>query len=220
MHSLKPSNKAMPEQANLALNGEGIEQMRQSVMKHFRCMEDEATARIQATWNTVFQNLLEAPLPPFDPPRPSPPLSPEPDPQPLLKDKATFPDFDEDTMVDDQISHLPLRFAINKIKTMDYVNLWYFTTEGCREASQALPTTPGTFGLLNTESGITFQPIDAAKPSKRAMIDEQLSWEQLMTARHTFINMANQAGWLPKHTEALTEFYIKLKSLKADGGNP
>ena len=210
----------MPEQADLALDGEGLEQMRQSVMEHFQCMEDEATARIQATWNTVFQNLLEAPLPPPDPPCPSPPLSPELDPQPLLKDKATFPDFDEDTMVDDQISHLPLRFAINKIKTMDYVNLWYFTTEGCREASQALPTTPGTFGLLNTESGITFQPIDAAKPSKRAIIDEQLSWEQLMTARHTFVNMANQAGWLPKHTEALAEFYIKLKSLKADGGNP
>lgn len=210
----------MPEQADLALDGEGLEQMRQSVMERFQCTGDEATARIQATWNTVFQNLLEAPLPPPPPPLPSPPSSPEPDPQPLPKEKTTFPDFDEDIMVDDRIPHLPLRFAINKIKTMDYVDLWYFTTEGCREASQALPTTPETFGLLDTKSGIMFQPIDAAKPSKQAIIDEQLSWEQLMTARHTFINMANQAGWPSKHTDAFAEFYIKLESLKADGGNP
>ncbi|KAF9784544.1 hypothetical protein BJ322DRAFT_989235, partial [Thelephora terrestris] len=129
-------------------------------------------------------------------------------------------DLDQDAMIGDKVPNRPLRFAINKIKAMEYIDLWYFTTEGCKEGSQAIPTASAAFSILNTETGVTFQPVDSAKPSKKAIIDEHLTWEQLMTARHTFIATANQAGWPQGSTQSFAEFYINLESLKADGKNP
>ena len=78
---------------------------------------------------------------------------------------------------------------------MEYVELWYFTTEGCREASKATPTAvDDIFGLLNTDSGLTLQSIRATKASRNAMADEHLTWEQIMTARHTLIQTATHVG--------------------------
>jgi len=103
---------------------------------------------------------------------------------------------------------------------MDYVELWYFTTEGCREASRATPTTTDdTFSLLNTDSGLALQSIKASKASRNAVPDENLSWEQIMTAHHTLINTANNVNWPEKHIHALTGLYINLESLKATGYN-
>lgn len=213
----------MAEQAAIEWEGERFDQMRQSIMNRFQCSEEEAAARMQETLDNAFQNLLEEPQPPPNPPpnpHPVPPAPPAGDPQPP-PERIAFPDIDEDAMIDDRVPLLPFRFAIMKIQAMEYVDLWYFTTEGCREASQAaVPTTPDTFGLLNTEAGLTLQPINAAKPSKKAITDEHLSWEQIMTARHTFINMVRQAGWAPHLIQVCAEFYIKLEGLKADGRNP
>lgn len=103
---------------------------------------------------------------------------------------------------------------------MEYVELWYFTTEGCREASKATPTAAdGTIGILNTTTGLTLQPINTTRASRNATIDEHLTWEQVMTARHTLIQTAIQAGWPGKHTLALAEFYVRLEGLKAEGRN-
>ena len=214
----------MAEQAAIEWEGEGFNQMRQSIMNRFQCSEEEASARMKATLDLAFQNLLEEP----QPPPPNPPLSPPPNPPPTPpaddlqppQEGIAFPEIDEDAMIDNRAPLLPLQFTITKIQAMEYVDLWYFTTEGCKEASQAVPTTPDTFGLLNTEAGLAFQPINAAKPSKKAIIDEHLGWEQIMTARHTFINMVRQAGWAPHLIQAWAEFYIKLEGLKADGRNP
>ena len=214
----------MAEQAAIEWEGERFNQMRQSIMNRFQCSEEEASARMKATLDLAFQNLLEEP----QPPPPNPPLSPPPNPPPTPpaddlqppQEGIAFPEIDEDAMIDNRAPLLPLQFAITKIQAMEYVDLWYFTTEGCKEASQAVPTTPDTFGLLNTEAGLAFQPINATKPSKKAIIDEHLGWEQIMTARHTFINMVRQAGWAPHLIQAWAEFYIKLEGLKADGRNP
>ena len=104
---------------------------------------------------------------------------------------------------------------------MEYVELWYFTTEGCREVSKATPTAADdTFSILNTDTGLALQSIKATKASRNAIADEHLTWEQIMTARHTLIETANRVGWPNKHTRALAEFYINLEGLKAIGDNP
>ena len=101
------------------------------------------------------------------------------------------------------------------------MELWYFTTEGCREAGKATPSVADdTFGILKTNTGIALQPLKATKASKNAIVDEHLSWEQIMTARHTFISVANHVGWNQKLTLALAQFYINLEALKSEGYNP
>ncbi|KAF9791939.1 hypothetical protein BJ322DRAFT_1026297 [Thelephora terrestris] len=205
----------MAEPAAMNWNGEGFDQMREAIINRFNCSEEEATARMQATWNNAFQNLLEDPQPP--PPIP-PPTPPPADNQPPRNATAS-PDIDNNVMVGDTIPLTPLAFAIKKIKAKEYVDLWYFTTEGCKEASLTMPTAPVTLGVLDTETGMALQLVNDAKPSKRAIIDEHLTWEQLMTARHTLINLALQHGWSPQTLHALAEFYINLESLKAQGRN-
>jgi hypothetical protein len=101
---------------------------------------------------------------------------------------------------------------------MEYVELWYFTTEGCEEASKAtLTADDDIYGFLETGSGLALQLIKVTKASRNAIVDEHLTWEQIMTARHTLITTADRVGWPKTHTRALAELYINLDGLKAAG---
>jgi hypothetical protein len=153
------------------------------------------------------------------------PNSPTPSTPPQInesrKKKVVFPDFTTGTSVTGQVPHAPSQYAVGKIESLEYVDLWYFTTEGCKEASKTTPTAADeTFGILNTDTGLTLQPIKATKASRNAITDEHLTWEQIMTARHTLITTTNRVGWPTKHTLSLAEFYINLEGLRAAGNNP
>ncbi|KAF9791072.1 hypothetical protein BJ322DRAFT_1216552 [Thelephora terrestris] len=205
----------MADQVPRELNGEELNRMRLSIMEHFNCSEEDAATRMQSIWDNAFRNILqEAPPPP-----PVPPQPPAGEIQPP-EDEIAFPEIDDDVMVGDTVPLTPSLFAMKKIRAKEYIDLWYFTTEGCKEANHTVPTTANTYGFLDSETGIAFQPIDAARPSKKAITDEHLCWEQIMTARHTFITAAQQAGWAPETLKAFAEFYINLESLKAEGRSP
>src|ERR1700676_805254 len=49
----------------------------------------------------------------------------------LEKKKLKMKDFDQGTMVDDFITPRPSSYALNKLESFEYVELWYFTPEGC-----------------------------------------------------------------------------------------
>jgi len=141
--------------------------------------------------------------------------------QPHNGKKTLFPDFNIGSAITDQIPLLPHEFATRKIKAAEYVDLWYFTTEGLKEASMAtLAANDDTFGLLKTEAGLAFQQIHATKASRNAITDEHLSWDQIMTARLNIIAAVTTHGWPPKYTMTLAKFYINLEGLKATGTNP
>ena len=102
---------------------------------------------------------------------------------------------------------------------MEYVELWYFTTEGILDASKLALTTPDeSIGLVRTETGLAIQPIKASKASRNAILDESLSWEQIVTARHNVMDVA--AKWPKEHRRSMAEFYMNLEALKATGTNP
>jgi len=191
-------------------------------MDHFQCSEDAAN-RLRAT----VQGLLEEPpnpppVQPLNSPLPDLPIPPKnEEPQPPTRKKVIFPDFDLNTTVADRIPHAPSQYAVGKIENMEYVELWYFTTEGCREASKATPTAADdTFCILNTDTGLTLQSFKVTRASRNAIADEHLSWEQIMTARHNLIATADRGGWPKKHTLALAQLYIDLEDHKAAGYNP
>ena len=102
---------------------------------------------------------------------------------------------------------------------MEYVELWYFTTEGITDASKITPTAADdTFGFMRTEAGLALQQIKASKASRNAICDEALSWEQIMTARHNILSSASM--WPEKHRLALAEFFMNLEARKASGAKP
>jgi hypothetical protein len=166
------------------------------------------------------QGAREGPPPPPDPPRG--PSTPQDDPSPpVAQGKVLFPDFNVDAVVPDKVALAPLQYAVDKIKAAEYVELWYFTAEGCREASAAtLTTVDNTIGLLRTDTGLALQQVKASKPSRNVLPDESLSWDQITTARHNIIDTMVANEWPEKLTMALTTMYIKLEALKATGTNP
>ena len=224
----------MADQIPLEAENETLALARQRIMARFECTEEEAAERLRRSIQDLFNDPdvpnpppaplpeppLEPPVPLIDPPNPPVTLMDE-DTEAPTKKKATYVDFDLDAPIASCIPHNPSEYAVGKVKNLEYVELWYFTTEGCREAGKATPLVADeTFGILKTNLGIALQPLKATKASKNAIVDEYLSWEQIMTARHTMINTASRVGWNKKLTLALAQFYINLEGLKSDGYNP
>jgi hypothetical protein len=190
-------------------------------MARFQCSEEEAVIRLQNIWNNAGARRSPSPPPP-PPPPPAPPIPgvlEEQNLPPPARKKITFTDFELDSSIPETLPFFPAQFALDKIKNMEYVELWYFTSEGIHDASKITPTAvDDTFGLLRTDTGLALQQIKASKASHNVLCDELLSWEQIATARHNILDAAS--SWPNKHREVLAEFFMNLESLKATGSNP
>lgn len=166
---------------------------RHRIMAQFQCTEEEAAERLRRSIQNLFNDPeipdpppvlspepppeLPAPLPEF-PDSLDPPMDEDAEAQP--KKKATYIDFDLNAPIASRIPHSPSEYAVGKIENIEYVELWYFTTEGCREAGKATPSVANdTFGILKTNSGIALQLLKATKALKNAIVDKYLSWEQI-----------------------------------------
>ncbi|KAI0312951.1 hypothetical protein OF83DRAFT_1032015, partial [Amylostereum chailletii] len=98
-----------------------------------------------------------------------------------------IPDFDEDAEPPDHVEAQPAAYAVNKLRKGEFIELYYFTVEGCRDtATQTSASTDG-FGLTQGEHGIILQPLLAQTPSKKAVPDFALSWQQMVVGATLFI---------------------------------
>ena len=186
----------MAEPNPLGQEAETLTLARQRIRARFQCTEEEAAERLRRSIQDLFNepDIPDQPPGPQQDPLPEPPGPPQPPlnhPDPQIEDDAgtppkkrpTFVDFDLNAPIASRVPHSPSEYAIGKVENIEYVELWYFTTEGCKEAGKATPSVADeTFGLLKTNSGIALQPLKATKASKNAVVDEYLSWEQIMTA--------------------------------------
>ena len=59
---------------------------------------------------------------------------------------------------------------------------------------------------------ISLRSISAVRASKNVIQDIDLSWNQLMYAKTSYLQQLGKAGWPQKHVDALTHFFIGLKS--------
>ena len=60
----------------------------------------------------------------------------------LEKKRPKINDFNNDKMVGDFVLPRPSQFAISKLKSFSFIELWYFTEEGCSEAQESSRTLP------------------------------------------------------------------------------
>jgi len=93
------------------------------------------------------------------------------------KKKPKLNPFDEHRTVSDSIIPRPSSFALNKIKSSDYVELWYFTPEGCKDAANNLRTMADeTFGLAKIDNMVTIRSVSSSTASRNALQDQDLTW--------------------------------------------
>ena len=70
----------------------------------------------------------------------------------------------------------PLQKILKRLEKKEFLELWHFTAEGCRNAAAVNLVSPDeTFGLVSTDKGLLFQSLGASAASAKAVSDENLT---------------------------------------------
>jgi len=129
------------------------------------------------------------------------------------KKRPKMSDFDADRSVGSFIAPRPSTYAFNKVENFEYVELFYFTHEGCLDAQNYRCTEAGdALGLSKVADLVSFRSISAVRASKNVILDVNLSWNQMSYAKNVFLQHLEKADWPAKHVNALAHFFIRLES--------
>ena len=105
----------------------------------------------------------------------------------------------------------PARHILKRLEKKEFVELWHFTAEGCREAAAIdLATPDDTFGLVNTGGRLVLQTIGATTTSSKVIKDENLTWLQLTEAKTRMVGCLKACGWNENEISQLVLFYLSL----------
>jgi len=138
------------------------------------------------------------------------------------KKKPKLKDFVANKLVKDTMQLRPSRYMIHKLEEHEYIKLYYFTLEGCMEATKLDCTiAQDAFTFTKADKTLLVKPMASHKPPNKAIPDEDLTWCQMSIAKGTLLHHMSQTGWPNQHVIALTKFYLNLKShpmqLQVDG---
>ncbi|KAG1846465.1 hypothetical protein F4604DRAFT_1595008 [Suillus subluteus] len=129
------------------------------------------------------------------------------------KKKPKINDFDTAAIVADVIIPRPSQYAIQKIKNMEYVELWYFSPDGCREASttsRSMSDSDNASGFAKVNGMVALKTLASSKASHKAIQDHDLSWRQFDLAKTSFLVHIEKSGWPEKHQQSLALFFTLI----------
>jgi hypothetical protein len=131
----------------------------------------------------------------------------------LEKKRPKINDFNDDRMVGDFVMPRPSQFAIGKLKSFNFIELWYFTEEGCSEAQESNRTLPeDAYGITRVDDLVALKPVVAAfKASKNVIPDTDLSWRQMNIGKNTMLRYMELCSWPLKHVKSFARFYLHLE---------
>ena len=129
------------------------------------------------------------------------------------KKRPKMNDFDTNKSVGSFIAPRPSTYALNKLENFEYVELFYFTREGCLDAQNHQRTeADDALGLSKVGDLVSFRSISAVRASKNVILDANLSWNQMSYAKNILLQHLEKADWPVKHISALAHFFIGLES--------
>ncbi len=130
------------------------------------------------------------------------------------KKKPKMNTFDPDRLIPTWIEPRPAPYAINKINSLEYIELNYFMVKGCREANAdtSKSISQDTLTFTQLEDTIVIHPLAALRPSRTIRNNEDLSWEEMLQAKNTMLHfMAKSAVWPTANAESLAAFFVALE---------
>ncbi|KAG1884065.1 hypothetical protein F4604DRAFT_1979952, partial [Suillus subluteus] len=129
------------------------------------------------------------------------------------KKKPKMNGFNVTTTVGDAIAPHPSQYATQKLNNFKYVELWYFSPDGCKEAMKtSWSIADDTFSLAKLDNQLTIRPASAFKASRAAIPDHDLPFSIFLRAKNSFLTHASTAKWPQAHLDALALFYWHLKN--------
>lgn len=115
----------------------------------------------------------------------------------------------------------PSQYAIQKLNTFDYVELWYFFPEDCANAacnnrSQA----DDTFGLSKVDNILTVHLVTSVRALWNTLTDQELSFESFLQAKNSFLIHAKRASWPTNNLNTLEDMGFPLTDLSQSSPMP
>jgi hypothetical protein len=197
-------NGMTPEQALQALNDSWTQNHDARALAWDQQVADDAAQAAQ----DVNQGPQQQPedLVPQDPPQPGE-VAVEGE-----KKKQKMKDFDDAASVGNYIAPRPSQYALRRLEDFEYVELWYFTPEGCSDATQ-LQTTQhdDAFGLTKVDDFVTLKSISSVKASKNVVVDADLSFRQISMAKNALIPLMTKYQWTEKSIKAFAQMFTLLE---------
>jgi hypothetical protein len=129
------------------------------------------------------------------------------------KKKPKLPDFESDSCPPDFLRDRASQYARKKLENFEYVELWYFTPEGCADAAKEnLTTADDALGFTHTgDHSISLRPLATSKPSRNVIPDADLTWRQMSMGKTGMLIDMKCAKWTEKHRNALASFFYDLE---------
>ena len=198
--------------ATLVQNGVALEDAIQALNDSWT---QNHNARV-AAWDLQVQNDAEAvaaqqqPVPELD--APPEPMVQEEERAEGEKKKQKMKDFDDAVTVGNYIAPRPAQYALRRIEDFEYVELWYFTPEGCNDATLLqLTQYDDTFGLTKVDDMVSLKSISSLKASKNVVPDTELSFRQVSMAKNAFIPLMTKYLWSAKAINAFAQLFTQLE---------
>ena len=127
------------------------------------------------------------------------------------KKKIKLPASNSERPIDDFPTYEPSHFATNKLINFEYVELWYFSKEGCQDAfdSQHSIVAEG-FGLTRADEGLVLKLLSTFQASKKVIKDTNLTWTQMSIVKTTMLSEMKKCCWAAHLINSLAVFYYAL----------
>lgn len=140
-----------------------------------------------------------------EPPVPEPEVEAE-------KKKPKMKDFDDGIMVGNYIAPRPAQYALRRIEEFEYAELWYFTPDGCADATQhQLTQHDEAFGLTRVDDMVALKSVSSLKASKNVIPDADLTFRQMSMAKNALIPLMSKFKWPGKAINAFAQLFTQLE---------
>jgi hypothetical protein len=214
-----PRNSIMPD-----FNSVAFQLVKETLMAARDIPANEAVGFLEEGWTADWREKVAQweqrqqqppPQPPPQPPHPGPPNNVENLPVPdkdTPKRKIKLKDFEENSVVRTAPAvGRPSKYALKELTEFEYVELYYFTIEACRDAAEhERSVADDAFTISKTNDTMALRPMNAYKSSSKAVPDHRLTWTEISTAKTKLLRCMQEAKWPPKHVEALAGLYVNL----------
>ncbi|KAG2757191.1 hypothetical protein P692DRAFT_20867773 [Suillus brevipes Sb2] len=120
------------------------------------------------------------------------------------KKKPKMNGFNDRASVGDTLAPCPSQYATQKLNNFEYIELWYFSPDGCKEALRTAHSVADDFGLTRVDDQLTIRPAYAFKASKAAVADHDLPFSTFLHSKNLFLMQLSKAKWPQTHIDALS----------------
>ncbi|KAF9786296.1 hypothetical protein BJ322DRAFT_1058741 [Thelephora terrestris] len=178
--------------------------------------EEQAIAALRKSWEDFHQRNLEAwdeylqqqqgnqDNEGEDPPNPIIPPVTAPS---TMEERPSWADRPTPSFLDIQPAHQVMK----RLEKREYVELWHFTAQGCRDAAQRdLEEPDQSIRVIPSNKGMIVKAGSTGSISSKAIRDEDLTYDQWSEGKTRLLKCMEGNGWTAEETRELAKFFLNL----------